>query len=94
MATFLLAFPHFLAISIQALTSTLLAALGFYVELQLRPATRASLNELPPPTTFIKPALSNTLASPIGYYALRFINFPMMLLAKSCKLVKLETQRA
>jgi hypothetical protein len=66
----------------------LLAAAAFYVELRLRPAARASLAELPPPRTYLKPALSNTLASPIGYYALRFINFPMMLLAKSCKLVR------
>ena len=32
-------------------------------------------------------ALSNCLASPFGYLSLRFINYPMLLLAKSSKLV-------
>lgn len=33
------------------------------------------------------PALSNTLASPFGYLSLRYINYPMLLLVKSSKLV-------
>jgi len=36
---------------------------------------------------FIRPAASYTLGSPFGYTALRFINFPLLILAKSCKLV-------
>ena len=35
--------------------------------------------------SFTKPALSCALASPIGYMALDFINFPLMILAKSSK---------
>lgn len=33
------------------------------------------------------PALSNSLASPFGYLSLRYINYPMLLLVKSSKLV-------
>ncbi|CAM9096602.1 unnamed protein product [Pylaiella littoralis] len=36
---------------------------------------------------FWRPALSCTLASPFGYWSLSFINYPLLLLAKSCKLV-------
>lgn len=36
---------------------------------------------------FLRPAVSYTLGSPFGYTALRFINFPMLILAKSCKLI-------
>ena len=35
--------------------------------------------------SFMKPAMSCALASPIGYMALEFINFPLMILAKSSK---------
>ncbi|KAG5192346.1 UDP-Glc/Gal endoplasmic reticulum nucleotide sugar transporter [Tribonema minus] len=41
----------------------------------------------PPLSHFWKPALSNTLASPFGYASLAYINYPLLLLAKSCKLV-------
>jgi solute carrier family 35 (UDP-galactose transporter), member B1 len=34
-------------------------------------------------------ALLNVLASPFGYHALKYINYPTMILAKSCKLVPL-----
>ncbi|CAM9426305.1 unnamed protein product [Ascophyllum nodosum] len=36
---------------------------------------------------FWRPALTCTLASPFGYWSLQFINYPLLLLAKSCKLV-------
>lgn len=36
---------------------------------------------------FFRAALSNTLASPFGYASLRYISYPLQLLAKSCKLV-------
>ena len=38
-------------------------------------------------TGLMPAALSNCLASPFGYLSLRFINYPMLLLAKSSKLV-------
>eukprot|EP00613_Pedinella_sp_CCMP2098_P024191 CAMPEP_0171718630 /NCGR_PEP_ID=MMETSP0991-20121206/20722_1 /TAXON_ID=483369 /ORGANISM="non described non described, Strain CCMP2098" /LENGTH=395 /DNA_ID=CAMNT_0012310033 /DNA_START=64 /DNA_END=1251 /DNA_ORIENTATION=+ len=66
---------------------SVLGFIAFTLEKQLRPAVRQNAHRLPSPFTYLKPALSNTLASPIGYHALKFINFPMMLLAKSCKLV-------
>eukprot|EP00903_Cladosiphon_okamuranus_P014364 g13336.t2 len=36
---------------------------------------------------FWRPALSCTLASPFGYWSLSYITYPLLLLAKSCKLV-------
>ncbi|CAM9154052.1 unnamed protein product, partial [Hapterophycus canaliculatus] len=36
---------------------------------------------------FWRPALTCTLASPFGYWSLSYINYPLQLLAKSCKLV-------
>jgi UDP-galactose transporter B1 len=38
-----------------------------------------------PITTFWKAAISSTLASPIGYAALKYISFPLVVLAKSSK---------
>ena len=40
-----------------------------------------------PFATFWKPALSNTIASPIGYLSLRSISYPLMILVKNCKLI-------
>jgi len=37
------------------------------------------------PLLFWKPALSATLASPIGYESLKYINYPLMILTKSSK---------
>jgi solute carrier family 35 (UDP-galactose transporter), member B1 len=34
---------------------------------------------------FWKPAISSTLASPLGYAALKYISFPLVVLLKSCK---------
>ena len=36
---------------------------------------------------YFKCALSNSIASPFGYHALKHVNFPTVILAKSCKLV-------
>ncbi|CAM9557658.1 unnamed protein product, partial [Ectocarpus sp. 6 AP-2014] len=36
---------------------------------------------------FWRPALTCTLASPFGYWSLSYISYPLLLLAKSCKLV-------
>ncbi|CAM9674799.1 unnamed protein product [Scytosiphon promiscuus] len=36
---------------------------------------------------FWRPALTCTIASPFGYWSLSYINYPLQLLAKSCKLV-------
>jgi hypothetical protein len=38
-----------------------------------------------PVLAFIKPSLSCAVASPIGYLALEYINFPLMILTKSSK---------
>lgn len=37
------------------------------------------------PMNFWRLSLSAALASPIGYYSLKFISYPMMILMKSCK---------
>jgi len=36
---------------------------------------------------FFKAAFSSSIASPIGFASLQFINYPLLILAKSCKLV-------
>lgn len=41
----------------------------------------------PPSLLFLKPAACTTLAGVVGFYSLRFINFPLLVLGKSCKLV-------
>ncbi|CAM9703674.1 unnamed protein product [Chrysoparadoxa australica] len=41
----------------------------------------------PPFRPFLRPALACTLASPLGYAALRHLSFPLLVLCKSCKLV-------
>lgn len=80
-------FSYVLNISMAAVASCL-GYLAFEAEKRLRPDTvGAGLAHLPASTVYLRPALSNTLASPIGYLALNYINFPMLLLAKSCKLV-------
>ena len=38
-------------------------------------------------TKMLRASLSQSLASPFGYYSLQFVNFPIMTLAKSCKLI-------
>ena len=45
------------------------------------------LERLRPHSGLALPALSNALASPFGYLSLRYINYPMLLLVKSSKLV-------
>ncbi|EWM21922.1 udp-glc gal endoplasmic reticulum nucleotide sugar transporter [Nannochloropsis gaditana] len=40
-----------------------------------------------PFSIFWRPALSNTLASPIGYLSLRDISYPLLILVKNCKLL-------
>ena len=72
-----------------ALNGVALGAVAYTVESKWStpPKAGAPKRVLPSPVVYLKPALSNTLASPIGYMALSYINFPMMLLAKSCKLI-------
>lgn len=48
---------------------------------------RGILPSLMPSRDLAPAALSNCLASPFGYFSLRYINYPMLLLAKSSKLV-------
>mmetsp|Transcript_6667 Transcript_6667/g.9672 ORF Transcript_6667/g.9672 Transcript_6667/m.9672 type:complete len:371 (-) Transcript_6667:42-1154(-) len=45
------------------------------------------VTRLTPHAGLAVPALSNALASPFGYLSLRYINYPMLLLVKSSKLV-------
>lgn len=40
-----------------------------------------------PFSTFWRPALSNVIASPIGYLSLRDISYPLLILVKNCKLL-------
>jgi hypothetical protein len=67
--------------ALMALSGLGLGAVALAVEGSLA-APRAGVvvtkeRALPSPWAYMKPALSNTLASPLGYYALRYINFPM-----------------
>ncbi|CAM9291615.1 unnamed protein product [Discosporangium mesarthrocarpum] len=50
-------------------------------------AVTGQLKGNPPLSQFWRPAMSCTLASPLGYLSLQYINYPLLLLAKSCKLV-------
>ncbi|CAM9148796.1 unnamed protein product [Choristocarpus tenellus] len=61
----------------------LAAALTGLVMLQVTGQTKGN----PSLKEFWRPAMSCTLASPLGYTSLKYINYPLLLLAKSCKLV-------
>ena len=57
-----------------------LALIVWRLEIAFSPAAKRAADELPPWNAlhWFRPALSQTLASPIGYLALNYINFPML----------------
>lgn len=57
-----------------------LALIVWRLEITFSPAAKRAADELPPWNAlhWFRPALSQTLASPIGYLALNYINFPML----------------
>jgi UDP-galactose transporter B1 len=63
---------------IMSASGTLMATV---VELLTKQATAKSV----PMMVYWRPALSSTLASPLGYAALNYISFPLVVLVKSCK---------
>ena len=58
---------------------------GFVVATVVESLTRDAKSKAVPFQTFWKCALSSTCASPLGYHALNFISFPLVVLVKSCK---------
>ena len=58
---------------------------GFVVATVVEALTRNASSKSVPFYVFWKCALSSTCASPLGYHALNFISFPLVVLVKSCK---------
>lgn len=67
-----------------AALNAFMAAAAVIVGLILHQLTKGTTA---PFTTFWRPALSNTIASPIGYMSLRDISYPLLILVKNCKLL-------
>lgn len=67
-----------------AALNAFMAAAAMIVGLVLHQLTKGTTA---PFTTFWRPALSNTIASPIGYLSLRDISYPLLILVKNCKLL-------
>jgi UDP-galactose transporter B1 len=70
--------------SAMATLNAFMAAAAMIVGLVLHQLTKGTTARF---TTFWRPALSNTIASPIGYLALRDISYPLLILVKNCKLL-------
>ena len=76
-------FKYFIFLNLcQALGATLMSY--FFLMIQGFGLGKPSLELL---AHYLKVSVSNSLASPFGYEALKHINYPTMILGKSCKLV-------
>ena len=58
---------------------------GFAVAVLVESLTKAKGSKSVSFVAFWKPSLTSTLASPLGYAALNYISFPLVVLVKSCK---------
>ena len=79
---------RFKAVVVVNLIHAAIAAIGGYVALQwTTPVASPGAKAHIPFTAFFPVSFTHTLASPLGYSALRFIAYPLMVLVSSCKLV-------
>jgi UDP-galactose transporter B1 len=76
---------RFASIPLMNLLQAVLATLVPALILQLRGALGSP--SLTPFAHFVEPSLCHTIASPVGYAAMRFIPYPLYVLVSSCKLV-------